>query len=75
MGLCISQCFAKCVLIKHGFVDDMGELQVKKTVDELSMGGDREKVSALVDKCKTTSSSDPCEKAFAYYSCYKKEAV
>lgn len=70
-----AQCFTKCLLEKAGFLDAKGDLLEARTIEILSKGADKDKVTALVNKCKTSTSSNPCENAYAMYECYSKAKV
>lgn len=68
------KCFTKCVLHKAGFVNEKGELQEKETIEKLSAGADKVKITALVGKCKVTG-TDGCDNAYKMHECFKKAKV
>lgn len=49
-----------------------GEFQDTVAIEKLSKGDNKEKIEKLVNGCKTTTSTNPCEKAYNIYECYIK---
>lgn len=53
-------------------VDSKGSLLGHGVTEIFSLFGHKNKISAFVENCKTTK-TDPCEKAFEIYKCYKAD--
>jgi len=66
-----TQCFALCFLREAGFVDAQGNQQADVIIAKMSVNHDKDKVKAVVDKCKETKGTSPCNKAFNSYKCYR----
>lgn len=65
------QCFALCFFREIGVVDAEGNQNRDTIVTKLSASKDLKAVEAGYEKCKNTSGTSPCNKAFNAFRCYR----
>lgn len=65
------KCLVKCFLLKAQLINENGDQNLEYMKSKIPADKDPKKVAMAMEKCGKVEGTDPCDKAFNGYKCYR----